>query len=101
MEKKDEPEIMREISLEDKLFLDDFKVDKKAHLKIDTSLCRKCRDKPCLFVCPVGNYQRENGVVSLSWEGCLECGTCRLACPYGAIDWNYPQGGFGVKYRYG
>jgi len=102
MDNKEQLKKLRELSLDDKLFLNEFKVDSKSHLKInDISLCRKCAGKPCLFVCPVGNYQMDDGVVSLSWEGCLECGTCRIACPHGAIDWNYPRGGFGIKYKYG
>jgi ferredoxin like protein len=30
---------------------------------------------------------------------CLECGTCLLVCDKGALDWNYPKGGFGVRFR--
>ncbi|MEK6545549.1 MAG: ferredoxin family protein, partial [Nitrospinota bacterium] len=32
-------------------------------------------------------------------EGCLECGTCRIACEF--IEWRNPKGGYGVCYRYG
>lgn len=91
------------MEIEDKLFLNSFKVDgNNPHLKIkDKKLCKSCADKPCLYVCPVKNYKRVNGIVDASWEGCLECGSCRVACKKGAIEWNYPQGGFGIKYRYG
>ena len=30
---------------------------------------------------------------------CLECGTCLIICEKGALDWKYPRGGFGVRYR--
>ena len=91
------------MNIEDKLFVNSFKVNaNQPHLKIrDRSMCKKCVKKPCLFVCPVKNYKKPNGTVELSWEGCLECGSCRIACKRGAIEWNYPQGGFGIKYRYG
>jgi len=94
----------QQLTLDDKLFLDKFKVDNEnPHLKIkDKKICKRCRTKECIYVCPVGNYENgDSEEVSLSWEECLECGSCRIACPHGAIEWNYPQGGFGIKYRYG
>lgn len=91
------------MKIEDKLFINSFKVNNaKPHLKItNKEICRKCAVKPCLFVCPVKNYERAEGIVELSWEGCLECGSCRVACKKGAIEWNHPQGGYGIKYRFG
>ena len=40
--------------VEDKLFLDRFRVDEEPHLRIrDGSVCRdQCTDQPCLFFCP-------------------------------------------------
>ena len=93
---------LKKLSLDDKLFLNNFKVDKTPHLKLkDLQLCKGCKGKCCVYICPVGNYQKTDGVVTLSWEGCLECGGCRIACPHEAIEWQYPQGGFGIKYRHG
>ena len=46
-------------------------------------------------------YKLEGNKIIIGYENCLECGTCRLACPYENISWKYPRGGFGVKYRYG
>ncbi|MDH7479765.1 MAG: ferredoxin family protein, partial [Syntrophomonadaceae bacterium] len=44
----------------------------------------------------------KDGEISFDCAGCLECGTCRVVCPRpGAIEWNYPRGGFGIVYRYG
>lgn len=102
MDKKDILRKPEQLSLEDKLFLDKFKVDKKPHLElVDTEICRRCDSKDCIYVCPVGNYKRVDGIVELSWEGCLECGSCRIACGSDAIRWNYPQGGFGIRFRHG
>jgi ferredoxin like protein len=39
--------------------------------------------------------------VIFSFEGCLECGSCRMICDRGAIDWTLPRGGFGVCYEFG
>ena len=91
------------MNIEDKLFLNKFVVDNThPHLNIkDRTICEKCKNKPCTVVCPVKNYKTVNGTVELSWEGCLECGSCRVVCRYGAIDWKYPQGGFGIVYGFG
>ena len=92
----------KNLSVEDKLFLTQFKVFTQPHIKLkDKNICRKCEAKPCVFVCPAKNYKKVDGIVEFSWEGCLECGSCRIVCKNGGIDWKYPQGGFGVKYRYG
>ena len=32
---------------------------------------------------------------------CIECGTCRILCPYYNVSWKYPRGGFGVAYKFG
>ena len=91
------------MNIENKLFLNRFNVDNNhPHLCInDKAKCEQCIEKSCVAVCPVKNYKKINGTVELSWEGCLECGSCRIACRKGVIDWQYPQGGFGVTYRFG
>lgn len=91
------------MKVDEKLFNNNFKVHTgQPHLSIkNKKMCAKCKDTACVFVCPVKNYQKVNGDIEVSWEGCLECGSCRVACKHGAIEWNYPQGGFGIKYRFG
>jgi len=56
-----------------------------------------------LYVCPGRLYSinQETGEMALEFGGYLECGTCLIACIDGALDWNYPRGGFGVQYRFG
>jgi len=44
---------------------------------------------------------QERDQVHAEFEGCLECGTCIIACLADALDWRYPQAGFGVQYRFG
>jgi ferredoxin like protein len=39
--------------------------------------------------------------VIFSYEGCLECGTCRMVCSFHAVNWSYPKQGNGVLYRFG
>lgn len=73
------------------------------HLKIiDQKVCLQCTAKPCTVTCPVQNYRVEdNGCTTIYWDSCIECGTCRVICPYRNIAWKFPAGGFGVSYRYG
>jgi len=91
------------LRIEDKLYITKFRVDDKSHLKIkDKEKCRQCIGRPCLTCCPVRGYQlQEDGTVAADYEGCLECGTCRVLCPEQNLEWHYPTGGMGVIYRYG
>ena len=89
------------MDIEDKLSKIRFSIDEEPHIKVNTELCESCMVKPCLYVCPVQNYVLVDGKMVFSWQGCLECGACRIACPQDAIDWGYPRGGFGVCLRYG
>ena len=89
------------MAIEDKLFKIRFVVDTIPHIKIDTEVCKTCAEKPCLYVCPVQNYKLEDGKLTFLWQGCVECGACRTACRRGAVEWNYPRGGYGIALRYG
>ncbi len=92
------------LSRDDKLALDLIRVNEAdPHLKIvDQQVCGRCAEKPCTVTCPVDNYHAEaDGRTTIYWDSCIECGTCRVICPYGNIAWKYPAGGFGVSYRYG
>jgi ferredoxin like protein len=92
------------MKVEERLTLCIFKTDKISHIKINHEICRKaCTKRSCLHVCP-GNlysYNTELDEIVVEFTGCLECGTCRVACIEGAIEWQYPGGGYGVQYRYG
>lgn len=88
--------------LEDKLFLNRFNADSVSHLKIiSREVCLGCRFKPCTMFCSAGVYKWEEDRITIAYEGCLECGTCRIGCPYANIQWDYPRGGFGISYKYG
>ena len=89
------------MAIEDKLTTIRFNVDAEPHIKVNTEICETCLEKSCLYVCPVQNYVLEDGKLVFSWQGCLECGACRVACTRDAIDWAYPRGGFGICLRYG
>ena len=91
-----------ETNIKAKLGLNTIKADSEKHIKVNREICKKCKRKQCLLVCPAQVYKlNKEGEIELDLDGCLECGTCKIACVQGALDWSYPRGGFGVQYRYG
>lgn len=69
----------------------------------DVETCRQCQDKPCIPRCPAETYRwnHEEQSLEIAFENCVECGVCKIVCPYGNIEWRYPRGGYGVRYKYG
>jgi len=92
---------VKPLKIEEKLALNKYDVDKEPHIRVAEDLCRACEDQPCLFVCPSDCFNLTAGKVTFSYEGCLECGGCRIACDKGAVTWGYPRPGFGITYEYG
>lgn len=94
------------LRLEDKLYLNRWKSDDRSHLIVmDQEIClHRCgetHNHACTIFCPAGVYKFEGDMVSVMYEGCLECGACRMGCPYHNIEWHFPRGGYGVTYKYG
>lgn len=90
------------ISLKTKLGLDVFKHDKEPHITIKEGMAQDTRLKKAVIICPAGLYSENNqGEVELTIDGCLECGTCLLACGSEVLEWHYPNGGCGVQFRFG
>ncbi len=48
--------------------------------------CMHCEDTPCAKACPIGVIIVDNGIVRVQEEDCSGCGTCEMACPFGAIE---------------
>jgi ferredoxin like protein len=94
---------VKKLTLEQKLYLNGFRPDAESHLKIkDPAKCRDCKLKQCTTICPVNTYRWENDQITIFFEGCVECGACRIACAEcGNLEWRYPRGGFGINYRNG
>jgi ferredoxin like protein len=91
-----------EVNIKAKLGKDTIKADSEKHIKINQEICRGCRKKACLYVCPAHVYTLDKeGMIVMELDGCLECGTCKIACSRDALEWNYPRAGFGVQYKYG
>jgi len=88
--------------LKAKLGLDVFKPVGAPHIRIRPGMEKDLRLKCAVRICPAGLYsENEKGEIVLDVDGCLECGTCRLACGVEVLDWKYPEGGTGVQFRYG
>jgi ferredoxin like protein len=78
-----------------------YRIDREAHIVLDRQKCTSCKHRACVFTCPAGCYQwnESGGRVDFAYEACLECGTCLVVCDRDALRWNYPRGGFGVRFR--
>lgn len=94
---------MNRMSIPEKLSVDKYELDEgHPHIEIDNAVCRKmCATKACLLVCPAGVYSDLDGEILADWAGCLECGSCRVACQPHGLHWVVPRGGFGIMYRSG
>jgi len=91
------------MKVEEKIALDAMKNDRESHIKLDQTVCGQCKEHWCIAVCPGHLYavNAETGEVTVEFAGCLECGSCRVACVRGSVSWDYPRGECGVQYRYG
>ena len=82
------------VNVDEYLSLNKYEVDESnAHAEFDK----------LIRVCPAALYKRdEDGNKSFDYAGCLECGTCRVACGDTIIKkWENPQPTMGVEYRFG
>lgn len=90
------------LGLKAKLGVDVFKPASQPHIRIKPGMEKDPRLKRAVLVCPAGLYNENSaGEVEFTIDGCLECGTCRLACGTEVLDWSYPPGGNGVQFRFG
>jgi ferredoxin like protein len=92
---------MKKNTLEEKLYTLKFDSDIYSHLKPDNEICKDCPEKICTTICPAHVYEwnESDNKLIVNFENCLECGACRIACPYRAIDWKYPKGTCGVTFK--
>ncbi|MBI4055169.1 MAG: 4Fe-4S dicluster domain-containing protein [Elusimicrobia bacterium] len=91
--------------IEEKLGLLTYKKPPQSHISIvDPSVClERCPEKPCTAICPANVYEwnETRKAIAVSYENCIECGGCRMICPFYNIDCEWPGGGAGVQYKYG
>jgi len=91
------------MKVEAKLALCALKPDARSHIQLDQAQCAVCELRVCIRACPAHLYSvvPETGEVKVEHNGCLECGTCLVVCPNGALVWAFPEPGFGIRYRHG
>lgn len=96
---------MSSSSVDAKLGLLTYKKAPEPHISItDSDVClTRCHDKPCTKVCPASVYSwnEEQKKIHVQYENCIECGACRMVCPFQNIRCEWPGGGLGVQYKYG
>ena len=97
-----------EATVEAKLGTVDWKKSPNTHITLknagaDSPCATTCNHKPCTTVCPAKVYEWEadHKKVIVNYENCIECGACRMLCPFDNIQCDWPEGGMGVKYKYG
>ncbi len=98
-----------DVNIDEKLGMLTYKADHSfAHIKIkdasEKSPCvTSCKEKTCTQVCPARVYTWEEAQkkVLVAYENCIECGACRMLCPFDNISCEWPRGGFGVQYKLG
>ena len=93
---------MPKVNVKDLLSRNAYKLSKESYIRVNQELCRECENRCCRYVCPDAVYLLdEEDKINVEYEGCLECGTCQVVCPHDAIEWDYPQGGCGILFKYG
>lgn len=92
------------VNVEEKLGVNKFYVDEgNPHIVLKKENIDKNSIRKLINACPAGLYTlNEDGSVRFDYAGCLECGTCRVLGIGTLLEkWEFPQGTFGVEYRYG
>ena len=91
------------VNVDEFLALDKYEVDEEsAHIELveDPDMEEFLK---LVRVCPAALYKIDaEGKKSFDYAGCLECGTCRIACGSTIVKkWENPQPTMGVEYRFG
>jgi ferredoxin like protein len=91
------------MKVEEKIALNAIKNDRESHITLNQGQCARCEERWCIAVCPghLYSHNSETGEMVVEFAGCLECGSCKIACIRGSVTWDYPRGECGVQYRYG
>ncbi len=51
----------RGISFEDRMATVDFRVGRRAHITVDSEVCRSCTTRDCVTACPAGTVRPDRG----------------------------------------
>jgi ferredoxin like protein len=91
----------KHVRVEDLLQRDVFDVDEEPHIIVpkNPEAQKDLPRRALVLLCPAACYTEAGGRIVFSYEGCLECGLCRVL-GWGRISWGYPRSGRGVQYRF-
>lgn len=94
---------MAKMSIDDKLGINRFFIDKSnPHIIINNDCENEEQINQLVMACPAGLYSYANGKITFNYEGCLECGTCRVLSRGKVVkSWGYPMGGKGIEFQQG
>lgn len=90
-------------NVDEYLSLNKYNVDEEfAHIELSNDFSLEEFEK-LVKLCPAALYRLgEDGATTFDYAGCLECGTCRIACGDTVVKrWNNPQPMQGIEYRFG
>ncbi len=79
-------------------------IDNYSHINVNNraTCLQECSNKTCTYLCPAHVFWWREDIKEIEvryWQ-CLECGLCLIICSKNNIEWIYPRGGYGVKYRF-
>lgn len=60
-------------------------VVKSAQISVPV-MCHQCDNAPCVTACPVAALHKGEQLVETRSHLCIDCKSCVLACPFGAIE---------------
>ncbi len=96
---------MSTMNVDAKLSLNKFYVNEEyAHIVLNRNAETESSEfRKLMLACPAGLYKQDDkGRILFDYAGCLECGTCRILCGKTILEkWEFPQGTFGIEYRWG
>lgn len=86
-------------TIQEKLYGITFCPNTESHIKTNPGICSICKGKECTKFCPaeVFAWSAVDDELIVAYENCLECGVCKMGCPYEAIEYNHPKAGFGIN----
>ncbi len=89
---------LKTMKLEELLQRSVWDVDEERHIEILKQ--EGLRVNALILLCPMGCYSIAGDKLIMSYEGCVECGTCRVLSRSDQIRWEHPKSGRGIQYRY-
>lgn len=73
------------IALRSEHYFPRLKVVKQGPVSVPV-MCRQCENAPCIAVCPVAALHKGEHSVEMTPSRCIDCKSCMVACPFGAIE---------------